>query len=53
MIRSGVMQRVLDAAPAVEIVLLSPMAADPAFVAEVSQPRVTVRDLPPHRPAGL
>jgi hypothetical protein len=29
------------------------MASDPAFVEEVSHPRVTVAGLPPHRPAGL
>jgi hypothetical protein len=53
MIRSGVMQRVLDAEPAAEIVMLSPMAGDAAFVAEVKHPRVTVMPMPPHRPAGV
>lgn len=53
MIRSGVLRQVLAAEPAADIVLLSPMATDPAFVEEVTQPRVTVKDLPPHRPAGL
>lgn len=53
MIRSGVLQRVLDAEPTAAVVLLSPMAGDPAFVEEVAHPRVTVAGLPPHRPAGL
>jgi len=53
MIRSGVLSRVLDAGPATEIVLLSPMADDAAFVAEVAHPRVRVVAMPPHRPAGL
>lgn len=53
MLRSGVMQQVLDAEPSAQIVLASPMAGDPAFVQEVSHPRVTVVGLPPHRPAGL
>lgn len=53
MIRSGVLQRVLDAEPSASVVILSPMAGDPAFVEEVAHPRVTVAPLPPHRPAGM
>jgi hypothetical protein len=53
MIRSGVLQQVLDAAPAAQVVLLSPMSGDPAFVEEVKHPRVAVAPMPPHRPTGL
>ena len=53
MIRTGVLQAVLDAEPSVEVVLMSPLSGDPAFVSEVEHPRVRVAPLPPHRPAGL
>lgn len=53
MVRSGVLQRLLDAEPAAEVVLLSPMAGDADFVSEVAHPRVRVVPMAPHRPAGL
>jgi CDP-glycerol glycerophosphotransferase (TagB/SpsB family) len=52
-LRTGLVTRLLDAQPDCAIVLLSPMAADAAFVREVHHPRVSVVDLPPHQPAGL
>ena len=52
-IRTGVLKHVLEADPSVQIVLLSPMVKDPAFLAEIAHPRVRVQDLPPHRPRGL
>lgn len=53
MLRSGVMGTVLSAVPDLSIVLLSPLAADAAFVAEFTHPRVSFDVLPPHTPAGL
>ena len=50
-LRTGLVQHLLDAHPECEIVLLSPMAADEAFVREFQRARIL--DLPPHRPAGL
>lgn len=52
-VRTGILRRILDAEPSARIVILSPMAADPAFVAEVAHPRVTVEPLAPHRPSGI
>jgi CDP-glycerol:poly(glycerophosphate) glycerophosphotransferase len=52
-LRTGLVARLLDAHPGCQIVLLSPMANDDAFVREVQHARVRVMDLPPHRPAGL
>jgi YD repeat-containing protein len=53
MLRTGIVQRLLEADPDVHVRLLSPMARDAAFVREHSHPRVAMEDLPPHRPAGL
>lgn len=53
MVRTGILRRILDAAPDVRVRVLTPMAADAAFVAEVAHPRVEVGSLAPHRPAGL
>ncbi len=53
MVRSGILGRVLDLASSANVVVLSPMADDPAFVEEVAHPRVRVMPLPPHRPHGL
>lgn len=53
MVRTGILRRVLDAEPSAYAVVMSPMAADPAFAAELAHPRVTLEPLPPHRPAGL
>jgi hypothetical protein len=52
-LRTGLVQRLVDAPCAPEIVLVSPLVADPAFVREFDHPRVRFEDLPPHRPAGL
>src|SRR5438067_2092247 len=51
-LRTGLMKRLLDAQPDCEIVLLSPLANDEAFVREFQHARVRVVDLPPHRPEG-
>src|SRR5688500_18426696 len=54
MLRSGaLLDRLLESDPALNVVLLSPMAKDPQFVREFERPRVTVIDQPPHTPAGL
>ena len=53
MLRTGLVQRVLDSADDVEIVLVSPLVDDAAFVREFSHPRVRFEHLPPHRPSGL
>lgn len=53
MLRSGVLASVLDAVPGAEVVLVSPLAADPAFTREFAQPRVAFEILPPHVPAGF
>src|SRR5262245_10619328 len=53
MLRTGLVQRLLDAAPDVEVVLASPLVDDVAFVQEFRHPRVHFEPLPPHRPAGL
>ena len=53
MLRTGLVQRLLDAAQDVEVVLLSPLVDDVAFVQEFRHPRVHFEPLPPHRPAGL
>jgi hypothetical protein len=52
-VRTGVLSRILDADPSLSIVILSPMAADDAFVKEIAHPRVTVEPLAPHQPAGV
>ena len=43
----------LDADASSEVVLISPLVNDPAFVREFEHRRVRFEDLPPHRPAGL
>jgi hypothetical protein len=54
MLRSGgLLDRLLAADPPVSVVLLSPMAKDPQFVAEFTRPRVTIEHQPPHVPGGL
>jgi hypothetical protein len=52
-LRTGLVKRVLASHDAVEIVLVSPLVRDPAFVREFEHPRVRFEDLPPHRPEGL
>ena len=52
-VRTGILRRVLDADTSVQVVMLTPMAADPDFVEEVAHPRLVVETLPPHQPAGI
>lgn len=52
-VRTGILRRVLDADPSVQVVMLTPMAADPAFVNEVAHAQLALDGLPPHQPAGL
>jgi hypothetical protein len=53
MLRTGVLARVLDNVGDARVVLMSPLAADPAFTAEFGHPRVTFEPLPPHVPRGM
>src|SRR5262245_13274572 len=53
MLRTGVMQTVLDAVRDVRVVILSPLSADPAFTREFAHPRVEFEILPPHVPNGV
>ncbi len=52
-LRTGLVRRLLDEHGSAEIVLISPLVRDPAFVREFEHPRVRFEDLPPHRPHGL
>jgi hypothetical protein len=52
-LRAGVLGAVLEQAPGVQVVLVSPLSADPAFASEFAHPRVSFEVLPPHVPAGL
>ena len=52
-LRTGLVGRLLGSAVAPEVVIVSPLVKDPAFVREFEQPRVHFEDLPPHRPDGL
>jgi len=52
-LRTGLIGRLLESDVRCDIVLLSPLVGDPAFVREFTHPRVTLADLPPHRPGGL
>jgi hypothetical protein len=52
-LRTGLIGRLLEADPSTEIVLLSPLVNDSAFVREFEHRRVRFENLPPHRPAGL
>jgi CDP-glycerol glycerophosphotransferase (TagB/SpsB family) len=49
----GLLTRVLDADRSLNVVLLSPMARDAAFVREFTGDRVQLVDLPGHTPLGL
>ena len=49
----GLLDRLQECAPALKVVLLSPMVRDAAFVREFERPGVTILDLPAHRPEGL
>jgi len=55
-LRGGLVDRLLEATPGgnvVDVVVISPLVKDPAFVQEFRRPRVTFEDLPPHKPEGL
>ena len=52
-LRTGLVARLLDAHESVEVVLISPLVNDPAFVREFEHRRVRFEELRPHRPAGL
>ncbi len=53
LLRSGVISRLLDLAPDVEVVLASALVRDPAFAQEFAHPRVRLENLPPHTPSPL
>jgi hypothetical protein len=48
MLRTGVLASVLDGAPDLRVVLLSPLSADAAFAREFAHPRVAFEVLPAH-----
>jgi hypothetical protein len=52
-LRTGLVTRLLSAHPNSELVVLSPLVNDPAFVREFAHERIRFEDLPPHRPEGL
>lgn len=53
-LRSGaLLDRLREFDPALQIVLLTPLVRDPAFVREFQRPGVRMVDQPPHVPAGL
>ena len=51
-LRTGILSRVLDADRSLKVVLASPLVNDAGFVKEFTHPRITLEELPPHRPAG-
>ena len=53
MLRGGLVERLLGARHDVEVVIVSPLVKDAAFVREFERPRVRFEELPPHRPEGL
>ena len=52
-LRGGLIDRLLEANRDVEVVVVSPLVRDAAFVQEFRRPRVAFEDLPPHMPSGL
>ncbi len=52
-LRRGLLDRLLAAAPSIRIVLLSPLVKDSGFVSEFSNSRVSFEDLPLHVPTGM
>ena len=52
-VRTGVLRRLLEADESLHVVIVSPLVKDRSFVVEVTHPRVSLEDLPPHRPEGL
>lgn len=51
--QAGVLRRLRESDADLTIVLLTPMANDPAFVREFEGPGTVILDLPPHKPSGL
>jgi hypothetical protein len=49
----GLIDRLQEYDPSLQIVLLSPLVRDAAFVAEFDRPGVTMLDLPAHKPGRL
>jgi hypothetical protein len=52
-LRTGLIGRLIRSGFAPEVIVLSPLVRDPAFVEEFGHPRVKFELLPPHRPGGL
>jgi hypothetical protein len=52
-LRTGLVRRLLDSDAALQVVIVSPLVDDAAFVQEFSHPRVRFEPLPSHRPSGL
>jgi CDP-glycerol:poly(glycerophosphate) glycerophosphotransferase len=52
-LRTGLIRRLIDAPGSPDLVVISPLVGDPAFVGEFEHPRVSFENLPPHRPSGL
>jgi dihydroneopterin aldolase len=52
-LRGGLIDRLLEANRDIDVVIVSPLVRDTAFVQEFKRPRVMFEDLPPHTPAGL
>lgn len=52
-LRSGVLDHFLEVSPTAEVVLLSPLVRDAAFVREFARPRVVFHELPAHTPSPL
>jgi hypothetical protein len=53
MLRHGLPARLVDADPALRLVIASPLTRDAGFTHEFGHARVTFEDLPPHVPFGL
>jgi hypothetical protein len=53
MLRHGLVGRLLDADPALRVVIASPLMRDAGFTREFAGPRVVLEDLPPHVPVGV
>ena len=53
MLRTGILSRVIDANPSLQVVLVSPLVKDDGFVREFSHPRIRFEELPPHTPSGV
>ncbi len=52
-LRTGILSRVLEADRSLQVVMVSPLVKDAAFVREFAHPRISFEELPPHRPEGM